>query len=333
VTPSARGWLPTAIGLDPQSRRAVVRWLEFGSAKLAEPFFDQTVERLRRAEPPANEAQSGLDTLLKLGEGLAPVTPAGFIFHVSRCGSTLIANALKTADRTVVVSEAPPPSILFHPDAGSFVPRVGASWDEIRRALFGTLISLFAHYRTGEPSRVVIKFPSWNILHWSVVRSYWPDVPCVVVIRDPVEVITAQIGGGGWMDFKKSPELACRLFGWKNLPRSVAEMSKEEYAARVLGGYYTCAREMGNERCRVLDHQDVGTEPIRAIAAFFGLELPASAGELDRILGVYSKDPSGAQPFQPDGLRKQRLATGLVRSAAYQWATPVYSDLKKRCSC
>ena len=328
MTPSARVWLPTAIGLEGESKQTVVRWMEFGSAKLAEPFFDQTIAKLRRANPPANETQTGLDVLLEIGDGLAPVTPAGFIFHVSACGSTLIANALKSGN-AAVVSEAPAFSILLHPDAERFVSGSGASWAEIRPALLHSVVRLFANYRTGEPEPLVIKVPSWNILFWSVVRSCWPDVPCVVVIREPVEVMIANLSGGGWMEFKKSPELACRMFGWKNLPRSVEQMSDAEYAARVLRSFYTCAMEMAGERTRILDYRDIDAEEIRSIAAFFGLELPAPDDEIEQILGTYSKNPV-ARPFQADSQRKQALATGLVRSAAHQWATPAYRDLKKR---
>ena len=330
MTPFASGWLPAAIGLDRLSQRAVVRWLEFGSAPLAEPFFVQTVERLRRAIPPPREAQSDLESVLKAAEDLPPVTPSGFVFHVSHCGSTLIANALKTADRAVVVSEAPPLSILLHPDSCSFAPQTD-SWDEVREALFRALISLFAHYRGEEAAHLVIKFPSWNIRFWSTVRSYWPEVPAIAVIRDPVEVISASLGGGGWMEFQRSPELAGRLFGWENLPRSVDKMSGAEFAARVLRSFYQCACEMADQGARIVDYEDLDIAQVRAIAAFFKVELPASRLPLEQIFGVYSKDPAGAQPFQPDRPRKQKLATGLVRSAAHQWAIAAYRDARRRC--
>lgn len=321
MKPSARGWLPTAIRLGSKTQQAVVRWLEFGSAKLAEPFFDQTVERLLRAEPRANQALTDVETLLGLTRDLSPVTPAGFIFHVSRCGSTLIANALKAAEGAVVVSEAPALSMLLHPDAESLT---GGE----REAILRSLISLFARYRTGEPARVVIKFPSWNLMRWRVVSSYWPEVPCVVVIRDPVEVIAANLEvPTGWMELKESPEVARRMFGWNDLPRPVEEMRDAEYAARVLRSFYTSASEMEDERTRVVDYQDLDGGEIREIGALFGLELPAG---MERLPGTYSKDPSGAQSFEPDGARKQKLATGLVRSAAMQWASGPYRELRKR---
>jgi hypothetical protein len=201
----------------------------------------------------------------------------------------------------------------------------------MRQALFRALISLFAHYRNDEPAPVVIKFPSWSILFWSTVHSYWPAVPAIIIIRDPVEVMIANLDGRGWMKFKQSPELAGRLFGWKNLPRSAGEMSDAEFAARVLHSFYTCAREMADQGARILDYQDIDVRQIRAIAAFFHVELPASRFPIERIFGMYSKDAAGAQPFRPDGPHKQQLATGLVRSAAHQWATAAYRELMSRC--
>ena len=330
MTPSARGWLPIEIGLDAESRKAVVRWLEFGSAKLAEPFFAQTVERLRQASPPAKETRSNLETLLNIGETLSPVTPSGFIFHVSRCGSTLISNALKTSERAVVVSEAPPLAILLHPDSCAF-DSSAESWDETRQALFRAQIALFAHYRSESAAPLVIKFPSWNILFWSTVRSYWPDVPGIVIIRDPVEVMTGNLSDGGWMEFKKSPALARRLFGWENAPRSVEEMPDAEFAGRVLRRFYTCAREMADQGYRIVDYRDIDVKQIQSTARFFKIEPPASPSPIEQILRVYSKDAGQVQPFQPDSLRKQKLATGLIRSSARQWATAAYRDLKNLC--
>jgi hypothetical protein len=140
----------------------------------------------------------------------------------------------------------------------------------------------------------------------------------------------ANLGGGGWMDFKESPELACRLFGWENLSRPVSAMSREEYAARVLRRFYSCAGEMADEGCRIVDYRKIDANALKDVAGFFGIELPAGGNQMEQILGLYSKDPNGARAFQPDSLRKQKSATGLVRSAAYQWATEAYRKLPTR---
>ena len=333
--PSGTGWLPIRIGRDTQSGKVVVPWLDFGAATLAEPFFDQTVARLRRADPPAKEETSGLETLLEFGETLPPVTPAGFIFHVSGCGSTLVANALKRALGTVVVTEMQPLSILLTPDAAGFAEGSGLSWEELREAAYRALVSLLANYRSHSPERVVIKFPSWTIQHWAVVRSIWPTVPTLVIIREPVEVMVKAMPGKmgkmmGWMELKNSPEQACRVLGWSSSPDSVAKMSREEYAARVVSGYFAAAAAMPRDRTKVVDYGDLDAGEMQEIGKYFGLEIPAE--KIEQVLGVNAKDPEGVRPFRSDRESKQARATPLIRVAAFHWADADYRSLKKRAS-
>jgi hypothetical protein len=67
--------------------------MEIGSTPLAEPFFSHTIDRLRKEDPPPREMETDMETLLRVGARLPQVRPSGFIFHISHCGSTLIANA------------------------------------------------------------------------------------------------------------------------------------------------------------------------------------------------------------------------------------------------
>ncbi|CAN0367157.1 unnamed protein product, partial [Ectocarpus sp. 13 AM-2016] len=43
-------------------------------------------------------------------EGRAPLPPKGFIYHETRCGSTLVANMLATLAPSRVFSESKPPT-------------------------------------------------------------------------------------------------------------------------------------------------------------------------------------------------------------------------------
>src|SRR5580658_4905388 len=104
-----------------------VRWMQFPNKELREPFFHQTVARLRRAEPPALEFDTEAEALLALANELPPITPAGLIFHVSRCGSTLVCNALRTG-RARILSEAAPLSRLLGPYASTVWPYPLHSW-------------------------------------------------------------------------------------------------------------------------------------------------------------------------------------------------------------
>src|ERR1044072_6022705 len=97
-----KGFLPVdAVVVDG---RPGLWWLEMSGVSLAEPFFQQTVERAKRQG--REERFTEFDVLLQLEKQLESVEPTGFIFHSSRCGSTLVANACRAVSGAIVLSEA-----------------------------------------------------------------------------------------------------------------------------------------------------------------------------------------------------------------------------------
>jgi hypothetical protein len=328
-----KGWLPIDIEFDPVPSvitEAPVRWMEFGSEALEEPFFSQTVARLRQAMRPPAELDMSIETTIRIASLLPAVQPAGFIFHVSHCGSTLLSNALKTVPNSVVASESIPLGRLArrYPEApGKYLK---ARWEETRRRLLEAMFKLLAHYRTGAPEKLVVKFASFNLLAIQEVRKHWPATPCVILVREPVEVLASALGEKGWLAVKDDPEAARVLFGLGDVREPLETMSNEEYCARVLGRHLESAVESVDENCKVVDYENLSPGRIREIGMFFGVELPAEKRDLDRILAVYSKDPARIRPFEPDTFRKQRPASREAREAAQEWARPAYSALRAR---
>ena len=84
--------------------RPGLQWMDMSGVSLAEPFFQQTVERAKRQN--RRELFTEFDVLLQLEKQLDSVQPTGFIFHSSRCGSTLVANACRVINNSIVLSEA-----------------------------------------------------------------------------------------------------------------------------------------------------------------------------------------------------------------------------------
>src|SRR5438094_786232 len=70
--------------IDLRFSRADVRvtWMDFGDKQLTEPFFHQTVEKLRARRPPAREWESDLRALVRRASCLPALTPSGLIFHI-----------------------------------------------------------------------------------------------------------------------------------------------------------------------------------------------------------------------------------------------------------
>ena len=143
--------------------------MELGESGLDDPFVNDTVERLRNEKPPRRELDTSLATLERIGLALPAVTPRGFIFHISHCGSTLVANALKTIPGIVVASELKSLSLLMRPFELGLNTFLRDRWDARRRRLLQAIFNLLATYRTGEPEPLVLKFPSLGIRSMSVL--------------------------------------------------------------------------------------------------------------------------------------------------------------------
>src|ERR1700737_2679800 len=106
VTAAAlRDWTPVRIATTGEP---VVDWAIVGEP-FADPFFEQTADRAMQR--PFNQVFARrtsfhvLDDLAAADPGLAP---GGFVFHMSRCGSTLVAQMLAAMPWAIVLSEAQP---------------------------------------------------------------------------------------------------------------------------------------------------------------------------------------------------------------------------------
>ncbi len=108
------------------------------------------------------------------GQGGRPaLEPSGFVFHLSRCGSTLIANSLQTAPGALVLSE---PEIL-----AEVLARAPALLKDVFE-VFGS-----SNYHT----HMVVKFQSAMVVHAQRLAELFPTTPLIVAYRDPADILAA----------------------------------------------------------------------------------------------------------------------------------------------
>ena len=181
----------------------MVDWCYLGKDRFKDSFFDQTVgECLRQPFNLLFRDQTPIDVLGQWNELRPGLSPTGFIFHMSRCCSTLISRMLASLPQNIVISEARPiDSTLrahFHSDAVT---------DERRIAWLRWMVSALAQRRRGKEQHFFIKFDAWNVLEVPLIRRAFPAVPWVFVYRDPVEVLVSQliIGGRRWCPVSSIP--------------------------------------------------------------------------------------------------------------------------------
>jgi hypothetical protein len=104
---SLAGWTPIALSWDGE--RPVVRWCFTDGVQFTDPFFDQSIDRcLQDPFRLLFWRETDIRALAELSPTSPEVEPAGFIFHMSRCGSTLLTQMLAALPTTLALSEPSP---------------------------------------------------------------------------------------------------------------------------------------------------------------------------------------------------------------------------------
>jgi len=318
------GWLPTGIIFTASG--VSVKWIEFGQKRLVEPFFPQTIQRLRATEPPARERVTTAEALLAHARRLPPSPPTIVIFHVSRCGSTLLANALGTGERVLVLSEARPVSALLNINVSRSHPP-SRRVEGMRRALLDAVLRTCAYHHHEQDVKPVIKCNASTLLWMSEMREVWPDAPFVILVRNPVEVMVSNIlRPAGWMRARHVSLDSTSLFGWTGV--DVQEMPEEEYCARGLAAFLEAARRQRDVGCTVIDYTDLSPDRIACLAQQIGIELPPPHSEKYlRVFKTYAKDVNHSAEYEDDRDLKAVQASEDMRRAAARWAQAPYDAL------
>lgn len=180
-----RQWLPTAVV--QAAGGPMLEWMHFGGVALTEPFFEDSRQRARRR--PLNRLirhRTPLDSLANdVPHGAR--APDGLIFHMSRCGSTLVAQMLATIPGSVVVSEAPVLDAVLH------IAQTQTDLGETGRiAMLRAIVAALGRDRHDAPGPFVIKLDSWHSLALPLLRRAFPDTPWLFLYRDPLAVMASQ---------------------------------------------------------------------------------------------------------------------------------------------
>lgn len=277
--------------------------------EFADPFCHETVSRFDSSACWREEIRRE-----RLQDDLARDSkPAGIIFHVSRCGSTLIANALKELDGVTVYSEPPALNdILFPPHPWTRTETIAA--------LRTTTKSLCRH----AGGSAVLKLRSWNTLFAHLILEAFPLTPWVFVVRDPVEVGVSVLNKPPtWLRAFPKPDNPFLPF----IDGSAA--TAEEYMAKMFAAFCDAIGQVVPARGIVLDYRELPQAINDVLLPHFGI-VPTCREKL-RIADAsraYSKCSLGTRlVFGGDSVAKQRAANYALRLAAERHACPALRTL------
>ena len=188
--PDLVGWTP--IRLDWEDGRPTVDWCHTAGLDFTEPFFHETVERcFRHPYRLLFRHRTGMEEVGHLVASKPGLAPAGFVFHMSRCGSTLVSQMLAAVPEHLVLSEPGPIDSVLR--AREMQPDLS---DGERVTWLRSMVGALGQAR-GPQTRMFVKFDAWSALELPVIRRAFPDVPWLFLFRDPVEVLGSHAGRPG----------------------------------------------------------------------------------------------------------------------------------------
>jgi hypothetical protein len=305
------GWLPAEVS--QVEGRAAVTWLRFGRRRLSEPFYDDSLVRQRFL--PFNRLfalRTALSDLEACVAALPALQPAGLIFHMSRCGSTLAAQVLAASPDNVVLSEAAPINAIT---------RRADLDDGAKVALLRAMVAALGQARNGE-TRLFLKLDCWHSRDLPLFRRAFPDTPWVFLYREPIEVMVSQTRRRG---VQMVPSLVPPATFGIDLPDGVPN---DDYCARVLAAVCEgAARHYPGGGGLLVNYNQLPGALFTQILPHFGVTVSATEAALMRAATLRdAKAPE--QAFSSDVQDKRLAATPALRAICEGRLDAVYGRLE-----
>jgi hypothetical protein len=277
-----------------------------------DPFFCETVNRLA-ATTNIRQIRLTKDSLSKKKHFSPFLLPIGVIFHMSRCGSTLLAQQLRSIDGCVVYSEPTAVNDVLMP------PWENWSEESICGAL-KVVFQMLGHAAQGKP--YVIKFRSWNTLFAETLLRLLPGVPWTFLVRDTIEIAVSAL--------KKPPtwvrtfQSNCNPFLSLKCPIGFPQDTLEDYIAGMLAAFIANVGQIPPKGGCVVPYDELPQAAWVKLAPHFGLHLNTDdLVEMRHTASIYSKDPARKQKFLADSAIKQASASQSLRAALRRRTIPV----------
>lgn len=315
LPPNDMSWLPYNIRYD--DAQLIVDWCHMADERLEDPFFDQTIHRLLRSTPYASRSTL-FKALVDINLKKPARKPTGFIFHASRCGSTLIAQMLASLQQFVVFSE---PAIL-ETLLRSTDSLVGAP-NEQKQWLLENVIQAFLDYKAIWQGAFV-KFSARAILDYRLITQVYPSVPCIFVYRDPVEVLVSLVG----TQADRLPPGLDKTGLLNEDSQAINRMRPVEFWARVIANQYAAAIEIcGYSQPLLVNYSQLPEIVWTDMVNFFGIVLSTRDVErMQEVLTRNAKEPR--KPFSGDRVNKRDNATKEIHDFVDHFVQPYYHRLE-----
>lgn len=313
-----RNWIPVRLYWHEQ--KTFIDWCYMGDRRFTDPFFEVTIgKQLREPFSLLFRHQTSLEDLKGLYEYFPRIQPTGFIFHLSRCGSTLISQMLAALAENIVISEAPAIDFIIR----NQYEQHAVSRDE-RISNLKCLINVYGQKRFKEEKHYFIKFDCWHTIDLALISEAFPDVPWIFLYRNPIEVIVSHIRQPG---MQMIPGTIKNLLPDVNFD-NILQMPREEYYARILA--QICKKALiytDSPNALLINYNQLPQALFSGIFEHFKINY--SLENIEKMKVVTQFDAKTPQlSFVSDADSKNKQASKAIRQAAKKFVAPYYSQLE-----
>ena len=318
ISERLRGWSPFRFFW--QDGQPLVDWCLTDDVRFTDPFFEQTITRAMQ-EPfrVLFRHRTPIEALRELEAEDPVAAPTGFIYHMSRCGSTLVAQMLAALPDSMVISEAGPIDAVLQANRKN--PLVT---DQQRSDWLRWIVGALGRRSDGKDKRFFVKLDCWQTVEMDLIRQAFPATPWIFVYRDPVEVMVSQFRQPAYWTLPGTLDPA----RFRMDPQSVPQMPREQFCGQVLQATLQAALDRYQKEGGFLVAYPTLPDVVwNSVGKFFGLtfssvdlELMKCAAELD------AKNPYYA--FVADSAAKQKEASEAIRRVCGEMLYPLYERLE-----
>lgn len=180
-------WYPIKIYSEDNELRC--RWKYFKGIEFTDPFFDETILKASCLEINSRYYRpvSDLNILTEWASTIHSVEPTVFIFHISRCGSTLMSQTLGLDDKHITLSEVP-----FIDDLLKLLTIDDWLINVEYQAILKAAIGLYGRSDNANKKRLFIKTDSWHLHYLPLFRLLYSSTLFLLLFRKPDDILRSQ---------------------------------------------------------------------------------------------------------------------------------------------
>jgi len=287
-------------------------YVDLGRSAFDAPLFNDVVDRSRATRITKQTIRLRLPANVVLGNAATSQRscPGGLIFHVGRCGSTLLCNLLASVPGWVTLKE---PEFV-----NGLLLRLAAERDSEQKERLGALVALLLRSlghgvrldTNGRARACVVKLSSWNAILADEFIWRFDSMPLLVVTRDPWATVASFLSNPPhW--YGHGPASVAALPFMRTNRVEAARFFAEAWSRTIDG-----VLRFPEQQTLFVDYAELVKNPLTVLGIVClhlrnGGEDP-NIGSVDKVMRQYSKDPR-KERFKPQGRHHREALEPEVR--------------------